>query len=104
MTEDEAKMQDCIGPDTCGIWTYKRIDIYEAPTWKDVKERRLCKGSACKMAWRWLDAGMEWEGYTSQPQPAGEGWTVQIKRGDRYGRWVRPKPPTEGYCGLAGKP
>jgi hypothetical protein len=97
VTEEEANTQQCIGPRNCGrvIGTGSLVP----------DSHRVCVGSACKMAWRWIDAGTEWSGtYTERDAPAGEGWEVEIRPGDRYGRWVRRKPPTQGYCGLAGKP
>jgi hypothetical protein len=59
MTEEEAKTQMCIGPENCGSdWGHG--------------QGRFCVGSACGMAWRWIDAGMEFSGrYASQEPPAG---------------------------------
>jgi hypothetical protein len=71
MTEAEAKTQDCIGPPNCGR--------QEDHTSSGCLPRRLCIGSACKMAWRW-----EEETYDEKPT----------------GRYSR----VQGYCGLAGKP
>jgi len=87
MTEEEARKQLCIGPENCGS-TKGML--------------RYCVGSACKMAWRWIPAEREQCGYGDQQRPEGEGWYI-VPRGS-VSRWVRDVPPTEGYCGLAGKP
>ncbi len=51
MTEEEAATQDCIGPENCGKQLYLESRAMPIPS------RRVCKGSACGMAWRWLDHG-----------------------------------------------
>jgi hypothetical protein len=55
MTEEEAKMHDCIGPAPCGYeFSIDTNPGKYAPIWIT---RRCCKGSACAMAWRWIDHG-----------------------------------------------
>lgn len=113
MTEDEAHMMQCCGPDGCG-----RHNDNPYPA-------RWCVGSAC-MAWRWSKPTVEPmvvfdERGTEIPRvkigaPDARAWR-QIETGrdrpDRAGeapyRWARfaldvPGAPGEGYCGLAGQP
>lgn len=102
MTEEEVKMETCIGPARCGL-------------------NGLCIGSRCRMAWRWegpqaadtvvLDSKDE--------RPSGPGWVFRKElRRRRFSKedpfaetgeehlcwaWERPRP-RHGYCGLASKP
>lgn len=67
MTEDDAKEQDCIGPESCGR------QIGPVPD----GHRRVCIGSACGMAWRWSER-MRMETvllHDGDMKPEGDGWT-----------------------------
>lgn len=82
MTEKEAMKAPCIGPvpNNTGIMG-SRADRY------------LCRGSACKMAWRWDNV----------PNPNYR--PFQVWPSDQLG--TNPsylKSTTDGHCGLAGRP
>ena len=78
MTEDEAALKRCCGPDGCGHFNDNPFPA------------RWCIGSAC-MAWRWNDP------WTSQTEEGhGGDIVVRLKR--------KPGEPKLGYCGLAGAP
>ena len=63
-----------------------KLCVNSAPNWvsstSSVHPSAACLGSAC-MAWRWLPR------YGENPNNSAEGMSL---------------PPTEGYCGLAGRP
>lgn len=80
MTEDQARITQCCGPEGCG---------YVNPD----DNIRYCVGSAC-MAWRWDDV----------PNPEYE------RMSQSFMAFSGPRPPMSfkskecGYCGLAGRP
>lgn len=75
MTEDEAQMKQCCGPDPCGHFN---DNPYPA---------RWCNTTAC-MAWRWVGYRSA-DGTWVRKAPDGQKWN-----GDN----------ADGYCGLAGAP
>lgn len=91
MTEDEAQVTQCCGPEGCGYFN-------DQP-----RPARWCVGSMC-MAWRQSPAvayriqgtlgfEAEWRWKPKPGDPCGPGQTVTTVTEIRH-----------GYCGLAGKP
>ena len=102
MTEEEAHLKQCCGPDGCGR---HNEEPYPA---------RWCVGASC-MAWRWLVPEMIFEStitQDSEPLPPADGnaWNlagekqVNHSSGAIWQGWERPDPDRAGFCGLAGKP
>lgn len=104
MTEDEAKTSPCIGPapHNTGI-ARAAVELGGASIF-------LCRGSACRMAWRWDDADSLDKPTRVHPNVLKDhwkGWTVTDDRPDEKGYVeISPPPPKlpHGHCGLAGKP
>lgn len=86
MTEDEAGLKRCCGPEGCG-------EFNDKPT-----PERWCIGSQC-MAWR-TDNEID---RAAGEKPEGEGWEPGIPMyPSSLKTWNRVR--AGGYCGLAGKP
>jgi hypothetical protein len=79
MTEDEARLKQCCGPENCGHFN---DNPYPA---------RWCNTTAC-MAWRWREAW--WHGDGSR----------EVQQGEYVmGSPVLKASATDGFCGLAGR-
>lgn len=78
MTENEAQVTQCCGPDGCGYFN------------DDPRPARWCVASAC-MAWRWDEP---WTGMTEEG--SGGDLVYRISR--------KPGQPRQGFCGLGGVP
>lgn len=81
MTEEEAKRKACCGPVGSGVATgqcqwVESDDVEYVVMWPT----RSCMGSAC-MAWRWEQIPHRWDDNVTSEHS-----------------------PSNGYCGLAGKP
>lgn len=97
LTDEQAAEHDCIGPTNCG----QVID-------KDNKSRRVCKGSACVMAWRLVHGPLlfikasEIENLPITIEPHNIIKLDAVPDGDL--RNVVQPMQQKGYCGLAGDP
>lgn len=93
MTEDEAHMTQCCGPEGCGQFN----DQPYAARW--------CTASRC-MAWRVTTIHGHQENHRKAEKPEGDGWQAQrAKVGGPPIAWWRQTPDRiVGFCGLAGAP
>lgn len=88
MTEDEAKVTQCCGPEGCGYFN------------EEPRPARWCVGSAC-MAWRRqkLSEPRAKIEAIKDHRAAHNSTLIEAKNAVEAG-WT--DAPTEGYCGLAG--
>jgi hypothetical protein len=103
LTEQEAMTQRCIGPEGCGLETPDESDPDYGHCVGPCPTKRLCIGSACKMAWRWADGD---EQTIEQPPKVdmGPGWANCGPVADGDNLWKRAGSNRLGYCGIAGRP
>lgn len=95
LTESEAKQRWCPFARVTNPWNRPGFNRYEdAGGHQSSTTEAACIGSAC-MAWRWAES------------IGGEiVWTEVVNNGTVYAKptGLKHEAPTQGYCGLAGKP
>ena len=87
MTEDEAHLKTCCGPEGAGRFNDK--------PWP----ARWCVGSLCS-AWRWTSENR----VLAISQSTGNAVEMDRSAAERAGRRVQTELADQGFCGLAGAP